>query len=69
MMGKVTQQPPQVIKPQENQVQETESKEEDEAVFAEEAVTKDVEDYVGDSTYHRTEGYGRFNGVPIYGHL
>ena len=57
------------MKPRENQVQATESKEEDESVVEEEAVTKDVEDYVGDPTYHHIEGYGRFNEVPIYGHL
>ena len=57
------------MKPRDNQVQATESKDEDEAVVEEEAVTKDVEDYVGDSTSHPTEVYVRFNGVPIYGHL
>ena len=57
------------MKPHENQVQATDSKEEDEAFVEEEAVTKDVKDYVGDSTSQHTEGYGRFNGIPIYGHL
>ena len=38
------------MKPRENQLHTTECKEEDEAVVEEEAVTKDVEDYVGDST-------------------
>ena len=57
------------MKPRDNQVQATESKDEDEAFVEEEAVTKDVEDYVGNSTSHHTEGYCRFNGVPIYGHL
>ena len=52
------------MKPRDNQVQATESKEEDEAFVEEEAVTKDVEDYVGDSTSLHTEGYGRFNGIP-----
>ena len=60
---------PEVTKPQENQVQAIEAKDEDEAVVEEEAVTKDVEDYVGDSTSQYTEGYGRFNGITIYGHL
>ena len=46
------------MKPRENQVHTTESNEEDEAVVEEEAVTKDVEDYVGDSTSHHIEGYG-----------
>ena len=57
------------MKPQDNQVQETASKDKDEAVVEEEAVTKDVEDYVGDSTSQYTEGYGRFNEITIYGHL
>ena len=57
------------MKPRDNQLQSTESKDEDKAVVEEEAVTKDVEDYVGDSTSQYTEGYGRFNGITIYGHL
>ena len=57
------------MKPRENQVHTTECKEEDEAVVEEEAVTKDVEDYVCNSTSHHTEGYDMFNGIPIYGHL
>ena len=57
------------MKPRDNQVQATESKDEDEAFVEEEAVTKDVEDYVGNSTSQHREGYGRFNGIPIYGHL
>ena len=57
------------MKPLDNQLQSTESKDKDKAVVEEEAVTKDVEDYVGDSTYQYTEGYGRFNVITIYGHL
>ena len=57
------------MKPRDNQLKSTEFKDEDKAVVEEEAVTKDVEDYVGDSTPQYTEGYGRFNGITIYGHL
>ena len=57
------------MKPRDNQLQSTESKDEDKAVVEEEAVTKDVEDYVGDSTSQYKEVYGRFNGITIYGHL
>ena len=59
------------MKPRDNQVQATESKDEEyeEAVVEEEAFTKYVEDYVGNSIYHHTEGCGSFNGIPIYGHL
>ena len=57
------------MKPRYNQSQSTDSKDKDKAVVEEEAVTKDVEDYVGDSTYQYTEGYGRFNGITIYGNL
>ena len=42
------------MKPQENQVQATEAKDEDEAVVEEEVVTKDVEDEVGASTFQHT---------------
>ena len=38
------------MKPQENQLQTTESKYKDKEVVEEEALTKDVEDYVGAST-------------------
>ena len=53
------------MKPRENQVQATESKDEDheEAFLEEEAFTKDVEDYVGNSTSHHIEGYSSFNGI------
>ena len=54
---------------QENQVQATASKDKDEAVVEEEAVTKDVEDYVVASTSQNTSGYVMLNGIPIYGHL
>ena len=42
------------MKPQENQVQATEAKEEEKEIVEEEAVTKDVEDEVGASTYQYT---------------
>ena len=52
VVGKVMQNTPEVTKPQENQVQAIEAKDEDEAVVEEEAVTKDVEDELGASTDH-----------------
>ena len=45
------------MKPWENQVQATDLKDKDETVVEEEAVTEDVEDYLGASTYHHTAGY------------
>ena len=42
------------MKPQDNQVQATEAKDEDEAIMEGEAVTKDVEDEVGASTSQHT---------------
>ena len=57
------------MKQWQNQVQATEAKYEENAVVEEEVVTKDLEDYVGNSTSQHKEGYGRFNGIPIYGHL
>ena len=53
----------------ENQVQATESKDKDEAVVEEEAVTKDVKDHVGASTSQHTSLYVIFNGIPMYGNL
>ena len=42
------------MKPQDNQVQEIDAKDNDKAVVEEEAVTKDVEDEVGASNAHHT---------------
>ena len=50
----VTQQPPEVAKPLENQVQATESNEKAEAVVDEEVVTKDVVVEAGTSTAQNT---------------
>ena len=57
------------MKPQDNQLQATASKDKDKAVVEEEAATKDVEDHVVASTSQYTAGYVMFNGIPIYGHL
>ena len=57
------------MKSRENQVQATDSKDKDETVVEEEAVTEDVEDYVGASTSQNIAGYFMFNRIPIYGHL
>ena len=52
--GKVTQEPPVLAKPLENQVQATEAKDEAEVVVEEKTVTKYMEDEAGASTAHHT---------------